>query len=246
MGRLDDALQAYDAATRDFPHDVFARTGRAEVLRAMGRLDDALQAYEDAVRDFPHDVVARNGRAVVLLAHSEFDRALAALPAATPVTDQDWIARHIRGMVYLRAGRTDEAAAVFGHGAKKCPYAEHRDYFRSALAVTRLRQRNPRGTGAIVDRIAATDLRPAAELLKVHCFGLLGDQERAAQAYRNARAAPQLPESAEIADELRRRYVDHRSASHSDEWLFDREVGLLVTLMAIFSATVARRQAWKA
>jgi len=46
LGRLNEALLDYEGAVLDFPHEVVARTGRAEVLKALGRLDESLQEYE--------------------------------------------------------------------------------------------------------------------------------------------------------------------------------------------------------
>ena len=52
LGRLDEALEAYDATLREFPQDVVVRNGKAEVLKALGRLDEALGAYGATVREF--------------------------------------------------------------------------------------------------------------------------------------------------------------------------------------------------
>ncbi len=78
MGRLDEALAAYDRTVEAFPEKVDARTGRAETLRAMGRLDEALAAYDRTVEAFPENAVARNGRAETLRAMGRLDEALAA------------------------------------------------------------------------------------------------------------------------------------------------------------------------
>ena len=75
QGELHDALETYNATVRDFPEDVVARNGKAEVLKSLGRLPAALEAYESTVRDFPENVVARSGNAEVL-------KALGRLPAA--------------------------------------------------------------------------------------------------------------------------------------------------------------------
>ena len=41
LGHPQEALKTYEEAIETFPSDVVARTGRAEVLRALNRLDEA-------------------------------------------------------------------------------------------------------------------------------------------------------------------------------------------------------------
>ncbi|HEY3571599.1 MAG TPA: tetratricopeptide repeat protein, partial [Thermoanaerobaculia bacterium] len=62
----------------EFPGNVVARSGRAEVLKSQDRLDEALSAYESVIAEFPADVVARSGRAEVLKSQSRLDEALSA------------------------------------------------------------------------------------------------------------------------------------------------------------------------
>jgi tetratricopeptide (TPR) repeat protein len=88
---------------------VVARTGRAEVLKALGRLDEALQEYDSAGRDFPHDVVARTGRAEVLKALGRLDEALQEYDSAVRDFPQNVVARTGRAEVLKALGRLDEA-----------------------------------------------------------------------------------------------------------------------------------------
>ena len=119
--RPDDALAAYDDAARDFPTNVVARCGRAEVLRELGRLDDALAAYDDAARDFPTNVVARNGRAEVLRELGRLDDALAAYDAAARDFPKDAVARCGRAEVLRELGRLDDALAAYDDAARDFP-----------------------------------------------------------------------------------------------------------------------------
>jgi tetratricopeptide (TPR) repeat protein len=109
MNRLEEALVAYDEAIADFPQDVFARSGRAEVLRSMNRPEEALVAYDEAVAHFPQDVVARNGRAEVLRSMNRLEEALAAYNQVTAAFPANLVARNARAVVLAGLGRWDEA-----------------------------------------------------------------------------------------------------------------------------------------
>jgi len=113
LGRLEEALQAYDHAVRDFPQNVVARTGRAEVLKEQGRLEEALQAYDHAVRGFPQDVVARNGRAEVLKELGRLEEALQAYDHAVRDFPQDVVARNGRAEVLKWLVRMEDALAYY-------------------------------------------------------------------------------------------------------------------------------------
>nr|VFK60432.1 MAG: Tetratricopeptide repeat-containing protein [Candidatus Kentron sp. TUN] len=68
MRKHAKALGKYNEAILRFPHNVFTRTGRAEVLKLKGALDEALGAYDETIKLFSNDVVARTGRKGVLWA----------------------------------------------------------------------------------------------------------------------------------------------------------------------------------
>lgn len=66
MGRLQEALQAYDEIIGSFSPNYFALCGRAEVLKEMERFNDARIAYEETITRFPQASIALCGRASVL------------------------------------------------------------------------------------------------------------------------------------------------------------------------------------
>ena len=109
MGRLEEALQEYEAAVREFPENVVARHGRAEVLKGMGRMEEALREYEAAIREFPHDVVGRTGRAEVLKGMGRLEEALQEYEATVREFPQDVVARNGRAEVLKGMGRLEEA-----------------------------------------------------------------------------------------------------------------------------------------
>ena len=69
------ALRFAWVAWKQFPENVVARNGLAEVLKAMGRYDEAERCYRDTITQFPEDVFARTGLAEVLKAMGRYDEA---------------------------------------------------------------------------------------------------------------------------------------------------------------------------
>jgi tetratricopeptide (TPR) repeat protein len=223
LNRLDEALAAYDETIRDFPSDVFARTGRAETLHTLNRLDEALAAYDETIRDFPENVVARNGRAWILTLLGRGDEALQILPASSPVTAQDWIALHMRGMVLLRQGNSNGAIKIFRQGIERDPSPAQKDFFRTALAVAMLRNKQFQKAGEVIAEIARPSLQMEVNILKLHAFGALKISNRAREAY-NELAGHGSPQIRVLADELRLRYIERGTPQHDDDWVFDAEL----------------------
>jgi tetratricopeptide (TPR) repeat protein len=121
MGRFDQALEVYDEAVQLFPHNVIARSGRAEVLKAMGRFDQALKAYGEAVQLFPRHVIARSGRAEVLKAMGRFEQALEAYDETVQLFPHDAIARNGRAEVLKAMGRFDQALKAYDEAVQLFP-----------------------------------------------------------------------------------------------------------------------------
>jgi tetratricopeptide (TPR) repeat protein len=121
MGRLEEALREYEAAIREFPHDVVARAGRAEVLKGMGRLEEALQEYEATVREFPESVVARNGRAEVLKGMGRLEEALREYEATVRDFPESAVARNGRAGVLKGMGRLEEALQEYEATVREFP-----------------------------------------------------------------------------------------------------------------------------
>ena len=220
-----EALLAYENA-RKYGVGVVAENGRADVLKAMGNLPAALLAYEEAAKAHPSNVVAKNGRANVLTALGRWDEALELLPDALPRVEQDWIGYHIRGMVLLRSGNLSAAERIFEHGAQHDPFAASRDYYRTALAVVRLRRRQYRSVLELLSQVTLPLLQVPANLLRIHALGFEGDMVSAAATY--ALLPDQgLPVYLGIRDELRRRFLDREPPQHDEAWLIDRAIEFL-------------------
>jgi tetratricopeptide (TPR) repeat protein len=226
MGNLPAALLAYEDAAKAHPENVVTKTGRAEVLKAMGSLRAALLAYEEATKAHPSDVVAKNGHANVLAAMGRWDEALELLPAALPAAEQDWIGYHLRGMVLLRSGNMSAAEQIFEHGVQHDPFATSRDYYRTALAVVRLRRRQYRSVLELLSQVSLPLFQVPANLLRTHALVFEGDVASAAATY--ALLPDQgLPVYLDIRHELGRRLPGAGPPRHDEPWLFDREIELL-------------------
>lgn len=228
QSRLAEALEAYESVIRDFPENVVARTGRAEVLKAQSRLPESLEAYESVIRDFPENVVARNGCACVLAALGRSEEALGRLASGSPVTADDWVAYHIRGMVLLRMERMEEAAAIFLDGMKNCPRPAQQDYFRTAYAVSCLKQKSFMDAAEALDEVKNPQLQSTATLLRFHAFGGVGDREKALEQDRALAPVVVLARFKEIRDELARRFIRREPPRYSDEELIRAEIDLFL------------------
>ena len=78
LGRLDDAVAAYDAALRLKPDYVAAYANLGHVLKEQRRFDDALAAYDSAIRLKPDHAGAHSNRGVALHELGRLDDAVAA------------------------------------------------------------------------------------------------------------------------------------------------------------------------
>ncbi len=227
MGRLDDALVAYNEVILEHPENVVAKTGRAEVLKAMGRLNEALAAFDEIILEHPENSTARNGLSGVLAALGRYDEALANLPNKSPSSLDDWIGYHIRGMILLRTGKVSEAIRIFNEGVQNDPLPSSRVYFRTALAVAWLRGREFEKASQALEEIDSPLLQPVANVLRLHAFGARGDLQRATAAYNNLSTKPQFL-SNELTQELHHQFILREAPRHDEEWIFDREVKIIL------------------
>jgi tetratricopeptide (TPR) repeat protein len=227
MSRLDEALAAYDEVLAEHPENVVARTGRAEVLKEYGRLDEALAAFDAVIAEHPENMVAKTGRSCVLVALHRYDDAIEHLPVGNPVTQGDWIGYHIRGMILLRQGKVGEAISIFEWGAQNDPLPSSKQYFQTALAVAMLRKRDFPRVIQVLEEVSAPLLQPQANVLRLHSFGELEEDAQASEAYDRLASKPwSIPDN--LIDELHRRYILKEEPHHNDEWVFEKEEGIIL------------------
>jgi tetratricopeptide (TPR) repeat protein len=229
MGRFDEALAAYERTARLQPQSNVAKSGRAEMLKAMGYLDDALVAYDDLTRQHPENVIAKNRRACVLAALGRSKEALRALPQLESGNAAYWVTLHARGLILLRIGRTGEAIRLFENAILTCPLAASLPYFRTGLAVLRLQQGRPAAAAELLAHPTTARLAIVTSLLRAHASGALGRLDEATALYRQTPRAMQAA-AGDIADEVRRRYVDRRSSARDEAWLIRCEIEALLVL----------------
>jgi tetratricopeptide (TPR) repeat protein len=252
LGRLDEALAAYDAAIAAFPRDVYARNGRAETLRALGRLDEALAAYDAAVAAFPLSLVARNGRAGILLdleKPADVLRALASVPDI-PRRREDWVAAHIRCMAELfTTGPTGEAEKRLARLEAACAFAAQRRYFATALAVVRLALRRPQARAAVED-LARSALLPREDRAAVHLLvasAAAADGDVAAARLNIDKAGELVPyevfQQRRLRQEIERRYGLRGSAALTSSTDRRNSEQRLFRLSCAVTTEMARRAA---
>ena len=225
MGRLEEALEEYDKAVQEFPREVVLHSGRAEVLKAMGRLEEALEEYDKAVQEFPREAVPRSGRSSVFALLGRYREALALVPSESPTTLHEWVSFHIRGMVLLKQGDLDAAIEIFERGTRENPWIADRKYFRTALAIARLRQKEFQEAVQVI----GDEPTSMCQVLRIHAFGGLGDTKRAKDAFDRVKDSF-LPNVVLLRDELAARYVLHvdTGEQRSDDWVFQQECDLLL------------------
>lgn len=121
LGRLEDALAAYDAilASQD---DLVALNGKASVLKQMGRLEDSLNVYARIRALYPTDPVALCGQADVLRLQENFDQALELYAK----TKRDYPSLPVAYSGYAEVlrdmGRLSESIAAYREAHERFPF----------------------------------------------------------------------------------------------------------------------------
>lgn len=120
MGRLDEALKAYEQADA-FGAGVVAKTGRAEVLKAQGQLSDALTVFAETIKQHPNNIIARTGRAEVLKAQGRWDAALSAFDEVIARHAENAVAKNGRAEVLKAQGRFADALTAYSETIRQHP-----------------------------------------------------------------------------------------------------------------------------
>jgi tetratricopeptide (TPR) repeat protein len=221
LGRLAEALEAYEATVRDFPEDVVARNGKGEVLKALGRLAEALEAYEATVRDFPEDVVARNGKATLLVLLGRYQAAAELVRVESPQTRDEWIGLHLRASIKLKQGRLDQADGLFSEGMR-CPWADVRSAFLGARAVLRMRMKKLKEA----DEMIRADHSVVSRVIQIDIYRRMNRVGEARSVLRELRDC-HIAKIVEISRDLERNMKPGKRTVSDDEFL-DRELELLL------------------
>jgi tetratricopeptide (TPR) repeat protein len=188
--RYDEALAAYDEATRVAPQSaVGPRTGGLRAAR-WGEHELARPRLEEALRRDPRDAVGWHGLGVVCVALGDLDGATRAYTSGL-VADPEALENHL-GLATVALLRHDAAAALAQYEAILARRPRHADAMLGrAWALGELR-RDDEAARALCDA-AALGASPA----------IVRNQERALAARRAAVGAPPMPGCAARSDPAR-------------------------------------------
>ena len=137
-----------------------------------------------------------------------FDEALALAPRRPPRTRDDWIAAHIRGMIFVHQGNYEEVVEIFSLGMRECPFASSVAYFRTALALAQLRQKEYRDA----ELTLADATGDVAEVLRFHVEGEQGHIEKARDTHRRL-VGSRRRRIIELRDEFAAAYLSPQSSA---------------------------------
>ena len=135
MGRLQEALQAYDEIIGSFSPNYFALCGRAEVLKEMERFNDARIAYEETITRFPQASIALCGRASVLEREGNLKDALQAYDQAILKFPREVVPWSGRAEVLKKLGSLQEALAAYEKVLQRYPGDPRVRFSKAAIFV---------------------------------------------------------------------------------------------------------------
>lgn len=121
LGRLDDALAAFDKALALQPAYRAAQVNKANSLRRAGRPSEALNLYDELTLRQANDAHALHGKGLCLQDLSRFDEAAAALRAALEVDPGFQEAIYALATVHEQAAQYEEAIARYRDLLKSKP-----------------------------------------------------------------------------------------------------------------------------
>ena len=109
LGRLEEAVVAFEQAIRLDPGSADAYYNLGGALQELGRLEEALDAYKQAIRLRPNDVEAYNHQGGVLMRLGRLEEGLVAVEQAIHLDPNYSSAYYNRGVVLGLLGRPAEA-----------------------------------------------------------------------------------------------------------------------------------------
>lgn len=109
VGRLEEALKAYDKALTFAPEDAEIWTNIGSALTQAGRHDEASISFEHALKLNPRAANAARGRGLALFKLARFQDALACFDLVNEMQPDDVDVAHMRATCMVRLRRFDEA-----------------------------------------------------------------------------------------------------------------------------------------
>lgn len=228
QGKIEEALREYDKIVHDFPHNLVGWSTRANLLKELGEFDEALVAYSRVLERRPSFVSAMVSKAAILVIQEKYEDALALLPSGEPRMKSDWIAHHIRGMILLKTNRVEEAITHFTRGLLTVPFFEEKRYYENALALAKVMKAD----FEVATKYAANGVGTIAKILEFHCFGEIGQKEKAKAVFRDLEDV-NAPIVAAVRDELAARMgIINIPRAHNDAWIISTETNLILAQAA--------------
>ena len=141
LGRLPDALAAFDRCLTLDAGRIDALLLRAATRHALGQTDAALTDYDRVLRLQPQNADAHHNAGRLLAQRGEFAAALARYDAAIAARSDFPEAINNRGILLKELGRTDEALEAFTLAVTLKP--DYLDALRSQLALLSALKKDP-------------------------------------------------------------------------------------------------------
>lgn len=153
-GKIDNAIQLYDAAIILDPKAPTPHKMRGDSLFSLERHVEALESYEQALRLWPGYVQALYNRAVVKKALGRLDEALGDLDAVLLLDENNFHAYMTRGDIQIEFGRLQEAQSDYERAATINPGSSSAVFRKGKAAL--LRQHGVEDRQAIFEYIYKT------------------------------------------------------------------------------------------
>ena len=120
-GYFDWSEEIYLQAQEEWPEDVVACTGLAEVLKAQGKFEEAEVLYQETITRWPEDVVACTGLAEVLKAQGKFEEAEVLYQETITRWPEDVVACTGLAEVLKAQGKFEEAEVLYQETITRWP-----------------------------------------------------------------------------------------------------------------------------
>jgi len=135
LGRIDKAIEHFEAAAAIEPNYAKAHYNLAAALASVGRFDEAIEHYEKAVEIQPKDAAAHNNLGQAFLARGEIEKGMAHCQEAMRLDPSLAEAHDSVGSVLYVRGQVDEAIEEYRKALTVRPgYAAAHSHLGVALA----------------------------------------------------------------------------------------------------------------
>src|SRR2546423_1304641 len=139
LGRLDEALKAYDRGVMFRPEDAELWKSMGNVLIKLGRLDEAVLSFQHALKFNPRHLEAASTCAQLLFDLKRYDEALAYFNQSDAIKPNRAAFYQMRGLCHARAMRFDEAMVDYGRPLPAWSTASSRSPSGSVMRPLRAR-----------------------------------------------------------------------------------------------------------